>query len=83
MAEQSKETPKQPKEPKPKRAYEWGLTQFDALEAWAGKQVLCSFTSGAQLSGALVGYDQFHLTLKVGSEVVLVRKGALETLRAG
>lgn len=83
MAEQPKQqAPKLDKPTKPpKRPVEWGLTEADVLEALAGKQVIVGLASGTEIPGALVGYDQFHLTLKVADTVVLIGKGQVETVR--
>ncbi len=84
MAEQPKQqAPKADKPPKPpKRPVEWGLTEADVLEALAGKQVTVEFASGAHYVGALVGYDQFHLVLKVVDAVLLLNKGQVEYIHA-
>lgn len=86
MAEQPKQQPKQPPSPKadkpPKRPVEWGLTEADVLEALAGKQVVVASASGAHWQGALVGYDQYHLVLKVETLVMLLGKGQVEYIHA-
>jgi hypothetical protein len=83
MAEQPKtqtQTPKTAKAEKP--AQSWGLTDLDCLQAWAGKPVRLLLTSGRELSGALVGYAQFTLTLREpGGAVVMVNKGAVAEVR--
>lgn len=85
MAEQTKQqapqTPKVKDKP-PKRAGEWGLTEADVLEALAGKPVAVEFASGAHFTGSLVGYDQFHLVLKIGDAVMLLGKGQVEYIHA-
>ncbi len=85
MAEQTKQqaprTPKVKDKP-PKRAGEWGLTEADVLEALAGKPVVVTFTNGVRYTGTLVGYDQYHVTIKTADAVMLLSKGAVEHLRA-
>lgn len=68
----------------PKQAPQsWGITDADALQAWAGKPVQCTLQDGGELAGHLVGYSTHWLTLKVnGMGVVLVSKGAVRTMRA-
>jgi hypothetical protein len=86
MQEQPKQQPKQAQTPRadkpPKKPLEWGLTQADCLEAWAGKDVVVELASGKAVRGALVGHDQFHLTLRVNGAVVLVCKGRVELVQA-
>jgi hypothetical protein len=86
MQEQPKQQPKQAQTPRadkpPKKPLEWGLTQGDCLEAWQGKDVVVGLASGEQVRGKLVGYDQFHLVLRVEAAVVLVSKGRVEAVRA-
>ena len=88
MAEQPKQQPKaqQAQTPKaerqPKKPLEWGLTQADCLEAWQGKDLVVGLASGEEVRGRLVGYDQFHLVLRVETAVVLVSKGRVEAVRA-
>jgi hypothetical protein len=64
-------------------AQTWGITDADALAAWAGGVVELTLADGGQLAGHLVGYSTHWLTLKVGGlGVVLVSKGAIRTMRA-
>ena len=86
MAEQPKQQPRPAPTPKadkpPKRPVEWGLTELDVLEALAGKQVVVMGANSAHWQGALVGYDQFHLALKVESVVLLLNKGQVAYIHA-
>ena len=79
-AAQPAATPKAEKAAKPQTA--WGLTELEVLAALAGKPVVLTLTSGRELRGALVGYDNYFVTVKTADAVVLAHKGSLETVRA-
>lgn len=83
MAEQPKtQTTQTPKTAKEKPAQSWGLSDRDCFEAWQGKPVRLLFASGRELTGALVGWGQFTVTIREPSgAVVLVNKGNVETVR--
>jgi len=78
--QQAQTTPKAEKQPKPPMG--WGLSDAQCYEAWQGKPVVVQFSSGREVSGHLVGWGQYTLTLRlVDGAVVLVHK-PVEQVRA-
>ena len=60
----------------------WGLDGDAVLERLQKAVVELKLTDGSTLTGQLVGYSEYQITLKTDREVLLVNKGAVVLLRA-
>ena len=76
MPESNQEQERPPKK-KPKPPGVWGLTDLQALEAFQAKTVDVHMATGEVLTGDLVGYGPFTLTLKVDDRIVVANKGGI------
>ncbi len=75
MAENQQPKEKKQKPPRPPGV--WGITDLQALEAFQAKTLEVHMANGDVLTGDLVGYGSYSLTLKVDDQVIVVGKGAI------
>jgi len=75
------ETPATPKIPAPPRR--WGLDGDKMLERLQNKLVVVHMADGVNLTGGLVGYTEYTVTLKTVDGLKMVNKGLMAWLEPG
>ena len=76
MSENQQPKEKEKKKP-PRPSGVWGITDLQALEAFQAQTLDVHMANGDVLTGDLVGYGSYSLTLKVDDRVIVVGKGAI------